>query len=59
MAKQEQVLIIEPQHELKFRGKLGNAWIKLPPMYLRGDYWPSLKLAYGQAPKFEVLFQEW
>jgi hypothetical protein len=34
MAKQEQVLVIEPQHELKFRGKLRNAWIILPPIYL-------------------------
>jgi len=25
MAKQEQILVIEPQHELKFRGKLRNA----------------------------------
>jgi hypothetical protein len=58
MAKQEQVLIIEPQHELKFRGKLGNACFKLPPMYLSADYWPSL-LAHGQAPKFEVLFKDW
>jgi hypothetical protein len=34
MAKQEQVLIIEPQHELKFRGKLRNSWMILPPIYL-------------------------
>jgi len=34
MAKQEQVLIIEPQHELKFRGKTGNLRIRLSLMYL-------------------------
>jgi hypothetical protein len=34
MAKQEQVLIIEPQHELKFRGKVGNLRIRLSLMYL-------------------------
>jgi hypothetical protein len=42
MAKPEQVLIIEPQHELKFRGKLENAQITLQSMYLNDDCWPSL-----------------
>ena len=35
MAKQEQVLIIEPQHELKFRGKIGNLRIRLSLLYLK------------------------
>jgi hypothetical protein len=34
MAKQEQILIIEPQHELKFRGKIESVRISLSLIYI-------------------------
>ena len=55
MAKQEQVLIIEPQHELKFRGKIGSLRIRLSQLHLNDLAKPDPM----DRSRRRVLFQVW